>query len=645
MSRDVLIGSDAGSFGDEIMTEDQQQIDRASSSLDREMFGDYVIQKSLGYGSFGEVYLAEHRFIKRPFVLKILPPHLCSDSGFIRRFEAKVADIASLDHPHIVKIHNVSQDEGSYFLVLDPIVDSFGDTMHLDRYLSLKGASLSETDIEQLLLQIASALDYAHDAGVIHGSLKLTNVLVVASEDGVKVLLSDFGLHRLLGEGLSFLRLCELASKVLMSRAPSSSERAHDISRSFLKNFSFLAPEQKAFHEHETDMKVDSYSFGVLAYFLLTKKIPEALFESPFQLAPHLQKNWDLLVHRCLQYNPHARPQRLLQAMHEYLAAPRSKDLPSSAEGEQSPESIFQLSFEFPREGDLTKPLPSIDTPKPLLKPQEISRPEYEPDPGAIFQRDTLVSHYEPKKTEFQQIEPILTDMVIIRGGSYFRGSNEGSRDEMPRHSISLPNFALDVHPVTNEQFVRFLQAMGGEKDGNNNDIIRLKDSRIKRSCGKLVIESGYNKHPVVGVTWYGAVAYAKWIGKRLPTEAEWEIGATSARENSLYPTGSEIEKVHANFFSSDTTPVLSYPPTPLGLYDMAGNVYEWCQDWYAYNYYDASLVEPDSPKGPPQGVYRVLRGGCWKSLKDDLRCAHRHRNNPGAVNGTYGFRCAADAV
>ncbi len=76
-----------------------------------------------------------------------------------------------------------------------------------------------------------------------------------------------------------------------------------------------------------------------------------------------------------------------------------------------------------------------------------------------------------------------------------------------------------------------------------------------------------------------------------------------------------------------------------------SGNVYELCQDWYGYNYYEASAQEPQNPTGPIQGVYRVLRGGCWKSLKEDMRCSHRHRNNPGTVNGTCGFRCASDVT
>ena len=592
--------------------------------------GDYTLQRQLGEGAFGSVYLAEHRFIKRLFALKALPEE-CNDPSFVRRFESEVAKIAALDHPNILKIHNVSYQEGRYFVVTDPMISSDQEVMDLDLFLQLKGKTLSEQEIEELLRQVASALDYAHEAGVVHGSLKLTNLFISVKEN--KMLLSDFGLTRMIGEGRAFLKICKQMAEAL--HASAGGPFAYN--RNFVRNFFFLAPEQKGLDAAPLDAKADVYAFGVLTYFLLTRKVPEGQFDLPSKLLPDYQNHWDLLISRCLQNNPNVRPQKLLLAMNEYLRAPRH--IPTS-EQEVKIDSIHQMAFEFPQKQVHE---PQSDAPKPLLKPQEIERPEFEPDPGAIFQRDLLVSHYTPKTVASLEIEPMLTEMVIIPGGRYLRGSADGARDEMPRHEVKLLSFALDIHPVTNEQFVRFLQAMGGEKDHQNNDIIRLRDARIKRSAGKMTIESGYAKHPVVGVTWYGAIAYAKWIGKRLPTEAEWEASSSSGHAEFLYPTGPDIERVQANFFSSDTTAVMSYPPNPFGLYDMAGNVYQWCQDWYAYNYYDASVLEPDAPTGPQQGVYRVLRGGCWKSLKEDMRCPHRHRNNPGAVNSTYGFRCAAD--
>lgn len=590
-----------------------------------EQLGDFHLQKKLGYGAFGDVYLAEHRFIKRTFALKVLPEEICANPIFMRRFEAEIGEIAALDHPNIAKIHNISSAEGRFFLVMEPFVDSLGETMHFERYLELKGRSLVEEDWVELLTQVASALDYAQDAGIVHGSLKLTNLLVAPTEKGVKLLLSDFGLTRLIGEKIALTRICEQMAKGF----PTSK---------FNAAYAFLAPEQKM-REEEINAKTDAYAFGVLTYYLLFRKVPEGYFDLPSRSLPEATHNWDLLLTRCLHPNQSSRPQRLMQALKETLTTPRAilKEMLNIAEPKV--ENVLQMAFEL----EAMPPSHELTPAKPVLRPQEIARPEYEPDPAAVFQRDTQVSHYTPNKPEIKEIEPLLTEMVVIPSGNYLRGSPNGARDEMPRHPVQLKSFALDVHPITNEQFVRFLQAMGGEKDHNNNDIIRLRDARIKRSNGKLIIESGYAKHPVVGVTWYGAVAYAKWVGKRLPTEAEWEAAASAGKE-ILYPTGAEIERSQANFFSSDTTPVMSYPPNLFGLYDMAGNVYEWCEDWYAYNYYDSSAVEPDNPLGPPQGVYRVLRGGCWKSLKEDLRCSHRHRNNPGAVNGTYGFRCAADA-
>ncbi len=130
--------------------------------MDKSTLGDYAIIKQIGQGTLGSVFLAEHRFVKKQFILKVLPEELATDRNFIQRFEKDIAFLATLDHPNIVKVHNVSFSEGYYFLVLDCIVDCFGETTNLTPYLSVNKQSLNENEIYDLLLQVASALDYGH---------------------------------------------------------------------------------------------------------------------------------------------------------------------------------------------------------------------------------------------------------------------------------------------------------------------------------------------------------------------------------------------------------------------------------------------------------------------------------------------------
>jgi len=630
--------------------------------------GDYTILKKLGLGSFGEVYLAQHRFIKNKVALKVLPEVLSANEFFIKNFEKDVGVLTTLDHPAIVKLHDISKIDGKFFLVMDAMVDSNNEILSLDRYLRYKGEVLPEIEVETILRQIASALDYAHkikfgDYFLAHRSLKLSNIFVKNADNGLRIFVSDFGLSRLIGEGKVLFKNQQMLLEEMMSNDELIKNNKPDVETTykFLENYSFLAPEQKFKDLNENiTYKADIYSFGVLAYYLIARQFPEGYFDLPSKIAPEYKLNWDLLICKCLQKDINRRPEKLIESLNSFLSTEQSDisslEILSWEEVEKKVENAMQMSFEFSSDFNrLEKDLENTKSQnvkytsvehteqKPIIKPQKVDRPTYESDPGAIFQKELNVSYYQPKKVEFKEVDPILTEMVIIPGGLYSRGSDNGSRDEKPKHKVTINSFALDIHSVTNEQFVRFLEFMGGEKDGNNNDIIRLRNSRIKRSSGKLIIESGYLKHPVVGITWYGAVAYAKWVGKRLPTEAEWEIAAYGGMENAEYPTGINIDHTQANFFNSDTTAVMSYPPNGYGLYDVVGNVYEWCEDWYAYNFYDISLQEPENPTGPQQGVYRVLRGGCWKSLKEDMRCSHRHRNNPGTVNGTYGFRCATD--
>jgi formylglycine-generating enzyme required for sulfatase activity len=657
------------------------KIRKERKEMEHRTLGDYQLIKPIGQGTLGMVYLAEHRFMKQQFVLKILPEELATDRGFIQRFEEEIGILSSLEHPNIVKIHNISFSQGHYFLVTDCIVDDLGETTNLAQYVIAQGRQLEEEEIFSLLRQIAEPLDYAHHKKIgnkllIHRGLKPNNILIGKKRQGLEVYLSDFGLSRIIGSGAVLTRTYKnvaealgigtaLHSKPGQDRYPNppiETQKLIPLHTSFLQNYAFLAPEQKRLDSsYSVDVKADIYAFGVLVYFLLMGDLPEGIFEMP-SVKSLYRYQWDQLLLLCLQQQPSKRPDSLMETLNHIRQIEKihSVSMPAQIEKIHSvsmPAQIEKvadlqpiLMEEWITVPQVVKPIPSVEVQeevyaslKPVFSVSQLERPRTDLDPAAAFQVDPTVKVYNPERKDVSNIKPLLTDMVVIRGGMFYRGSQDGNRDEMPRHQVTLSSFAIDIHPVTNEQFVRFLEVMGGEKDSNHNDIIRLRDSRIKRSGGRLSIESGYSKHPVVGVTWYGAVAYAKWMGKRLPTEAEWETAAHGDCEINLYPTGKDIEKNQANFFSSDTTTVMSYAPNSYGLYDMAGNVYEWCHDWYGYNYYEVSMQEPENPQGPLQGVYRVLRGGCWKSLKEDLRCSRRHRNNPGTVNGTYGFRCATD--
>ncbi|MBI5274696.1 MAG: SUMF1/EgtB/PvdO family nonheme iron enzyme [Chlamydiales bacterium] len=668
--------------------------------MSRNILGDYEIIKEMEKGPLGSVFLVEHRFIKRRFILKLLPTAINADSEFLHRFKKHIQDIALLTHPNIVKLHNVSEAGGKYFLVTDSVLTG-EQPVHLGDYVKANQHRMGEKDYLHILSQVAKALDYAHEKNVVHGMLKPSNILIKESSHGIDVLVSDFGLASIVGEGYLLSHIYKnmaAALSIHFDEAGTKEDILPALHQSFLTSYHFLSVEQKK--NQMASPASDVYAFGVLTYWLLTKEYPEGIPSMPSKINSSLLLLWDELIKGCMQKDPQKRPISIAKALddisypqlEEYqtkeedytrqvsiedlshmrittpkLAPVRKPDETDKRSITETVEETPPLSMEQPPQDRykgsiadrlqpklqptqqirpsasiMTKPVVE-KTLKPILEPQKLQKPTYETDPIIHLQSDVMVAPYKPQEKEEKIIEPLLSEMMVLKGGAFYRGSNEGARDERPAHKVHVDSFAIDIHPVTNEQFVRFLEVMSGEKDHNNNDIIRLRDSRIHRNAGRYVIESGYTKHPVVGVTWYGATAYAKWVGKRLPFEAEWEVAARSMKDATIYPTGFEISKDQANYFSSDTTPICTYPANAIGLYDMAGNVYEWCDDWYDYTYYELSHQEPQNPKGPHQGVYRVLRGGCWKSLKDDLRCSHRHRNNPGATNNMYGFRCASN--
>ena len=229
---------------------------------------------------------------------------------------------------------------------------------------------------------------------------------------------------------------------------------------------------------------------------------------------------------------------------------------------------------------------------------------------------------------------PDTSGMVLIPAGEFKMGSNNGDDDEKPVHTVYLDAFYMDVHEVTVGQYKTFLRATG------------------HRELPDWVFEySPTDSHPVVGVSWRDAMAYATWAGKRLPTEAEWEKAARGGRVGQTYPWGNAIDASKANFDEVGNMRVVSYPPNGYGLYDMAGNAREWCLDAYERDFYARS-----PRRNPLAGemtlskvianyrnleTSRVLRGGSFSSPAQNLRVANRYDNAPAVTLGSIGFRCA----
>ncbi|MBM3235344.1 formylglycine-generating enzyme family protein [Candidatus Poribacteria bacterium] len=242
-----------------------------------------------------------------------------------------------------------------------------------------------------------------------------------------------------------------------------------------------------------------------------------------------------------------------------------------------------------------------------------------------------------------QVINPVESaEMILIPAGEFIMGTSdeqikellrqfsswkrEWFADEQPQHRVYLDDFYIDKYPVTNAQFEQFVKATGYKVNS---------DWRAYYTKGK-------EKHPVVNVSWNDANAYCKWAGKRLPTEAEWEKAARGT-DGRIWPWGNAWDKSKCNSAEGGlgiTTPVGSYPAgaSPYGVMDMAGNVWEWCADWYDEDYYRFSPAR--NPQGPSSGTtWRVLRGGSWNNFLITVGVANRLGSNPVIWDCSFGFR------
>ncbi|MFC6155468.1 formylglycine-generating enzyme family protein [Kribbella jiaozuonensis] len=275
-------------------------------------------------------------------------------------------------------------------------------------------------------------------------------------------------------------------------------------------------------------------------------------------------------------------------------------------------------------------------------------------------------------------------EQVVLEGGSFAMGNTNGDENvgdgETPVHTVELSPYSIDATSVTNADFARFVDATGYRTEAEifgYSAVFHLalaaepeelmgpasgtpwwagvRGADWRHPGGSRSDLDGLDEHPVVHVSWNDAVAYCKWAGRRLPTEAEWEYASRGGLDGARYPWGDELidDEWRCNIWQGDfpranteedgfltTAPARTFEPNGYGLWQMVGNIWEWCGDWFGPRYYKFSPTE--NPHGPSLGAARVIRGGsylCHDSYCNRYRNAARSSNTPESSMGNAGFR------
>ncbi len=279
------------------------------------------------------------------------------------------------------------------------------------------------------------------------------------------------------------------------------------------------------------------------------------------------------------------------------------------------------------------------------------------------------VAMLRPARLPPEQPSGQIGSMVDLPGGNYRMGNDlSPHHDERPAHAVSVGPFAMDAHEVTNQQFGEFVTATGYVTTAQERGWSLVLDRRTGQWRETLGADwqhpggpdstiMGRERLPVVHVSWFDARAYARWAGKDLPTEAQWEYAARAGLRDCDFPWGPEeliagcyqANYRQEEYFAAGSpadgfdgpAPVMSFRPNRFGLFDLSGNVWEWCADWYEGDYYQSG-AETD-PRGPEVGHERVLRGGSWATAggpSAGIAVWSRWRQRPEHTSDQVGFRC-----
>jgi serine/threonine protein kinase len=592
------------------------------------ILGKYILLELLGEGGMGRVYKARDSRLDREVALKVIRKDKLTDEQTIRRFHREIQAVSHLNHPNVVLALDADEWHNIHFCAMEYV-----DGTDLTRMVKTRGP-LPQQEACEYVRQVALGLQHAHERGMVHRDVKPSNVMVTS---GGQVKLLDMGLA------------------LLNERGKVGENRLTQVGF-VIGTPDFLAPEQ-AQDPSTVDIRADIYSLGCTLYFLLTGRPPYEGTNATEKLIKHvtdpipsirayrpdLSPSLDALVQWMMAKRPEERPQTPIQAAVALLPfCIAAGDIAAQPAAEWAG-PLFQLPVCESPARIREQSARSVSTKTIIVATVAFAVL------GLAVTVVSVLSHSPPILPASYEIERLGLTMVRLPGGTFVMGSPDEEPGRRPDEgllgdvTISGP-FFMATTEITNSQFLRLM--------GRSPAVM------ASRATSRIAAEM-----PVDSVTWSEAVEFCRRLTEfdgqrqtgwayRLPTEAEWEY-ACRAGSHAVFGTHETLTAGQDAIFTPEPNDplgegelekppmmpsrVAQTQPNPFGLFDLHGNVWEWCAD-----YYDRSGYPPGprlDPTGPETGELRVVRGGGYLDPANRCRCAVRQGMRPTERRTDVGFR------
>lgn len=610
--------------------------------------GDYKITNSLGKGGFGSVWKGEAAD-GTAVAIKVLNPQVLDNQKVVKKFFHEAMILAKLDHPGITKLLEFFPDGNNYAIVMEYV-----EGVELKKVLQQQKGLLPFDIAIKIAKQALDAFQYAHENGILHRDIKPANIMI-DKNGNAKIM--DFGIAKM------------------------SSTASHDTAASMLSVH--YTPPERFDQSREIDARSDIYSLGLVFYELFAGRRPFTATETSQIMFCHLNE----IPEPPTKYAD--LPDPISQAISKALEKDpedRFKDFREFSQALEAGADKFDDSTILTDE-DMTVILDHADETalEPTAPPGAEKAGKKKPSgmilgivgilliAGIVGGYFAFTSTKTTSPTDATKATSAVVDvgkgpknakgfvevkhpadassMILIPPGEFTMGSDQYSA-EKPVQKIYLDAYYIDKYLVSNNQFQNFVEKTkyktDAEREGAGMVRIGRRWKKVEGASWKmpdgLTAIDGRENHPVSQVSYNDALKYCQWTKKDLPTEAQWEKAARGPDGNE-YPWGEqEPNDTMANFDNliGTTAPVTTYEKgqSVYGVFDMAGNVYQWVKDWYSVGERQAK-----NPTGPASGKERVIKGGSFIEGIESLRSPNRDRYEPGYSSFLFGFRCACEKI